>query len=175
VTTPDPASPPPTVRDVEYKGEPLDSARGPGLGCFWSQIVVLVILLVLTPLSVVWNWAWWISATLLIAVLVLLLFAGQTVIFLLRLVAADRRAAGRRRPLASGTPTVGELEDRRLAPGATADRGDATAGTAGTPPGAGTANAAADDGPDGPNGGSARPPAAQAADEPRSADDGVRE
>jgi hypothetical protein len=33
------------------------------------------------------------------------------VIFLLRLVAADRRAAGRRRPLASDTPTVGELED----------------------------------------------------------------
>jgi hypothetical protein len=34
---------------------------------------------------------------------------GQTIIFLLRLVAADRR--GRRRPLASGTKTVGELED----------------------------------------------------------------
>jgi len=41
----------------------------------------------------------------------LLLFAGQTVIFLLRLVAADRRAAGRRRPLGSATKTVGELED----------------------------------------------------------------
>jgi hypothetical protein len=46
-----------------------------------------------------------------VTVLLLLLVAGQTVIFLLRLVAADRRAVGRRRPLASGTPTVGELED----------------------------------------------------------------
>ena len=39
----------------------------------------------------------------------LLLVTGQTIIFLLRLVAADRR--GRRRPLASGSKTVGELED----------------------------------------------------------------
>ena len=41
--------------------------------------------------------------------IVLLLVTGQTIIFLLRLVAADRR--GRRRPLASETKTVGELED----------------------------------------------------------------
>jgi len=103
---------PGTARDVEYKGAPLDAAKGPGLGCFWSQIVVLVALLALTPLSVSWGWPFWLSGTLLIAVLLLLLIAGQTVIFLLRLVAADRRAGGRRRPLASGTPTVGELEDQ---------------------------------------------------------------
>jgi hypothetical protein len=75
-----------------------------------------VILLILTPLSVAWEWPTWLSAVLLITVLVLLLFAGQTVIFLLRLVAADRRAAGRRRPLASSTPTVGEIEDTSAAP-----------------------------------------------------------
>ena len=46
---------------------------------------------------------------LLFAVILLLLITGQTIIFLLRLVAADRR--GRRRPLASDTKTVGELED----------------------------------------------------------------
>lgn len=103
---------PGAVRDVEYKGAPLDAAKGPGLGCFWSQIVVLVTLLAVTPLSVAWGWPSWASAILLITALLLLLFAGQTVIFLLRLVAADRRAAGRRRPLASGTPTVGELEDQ---------------------------------------------------------------
>lgn len=110
---PDPATPPPTptARPVQYKGEPLDAARGPGLGCFWIQVVVLVVLLVLTPLSVSWNWPSAVSAGLLVVTLVLLLFAGQTVIFLLRLVAADRRAAGRRRPMASRTPTVGELED----------------------------------------------------------------
>ena len=56
------------------------------------------------------------SAVLLFAVIFLLLFTGQTIIFLLRLVAADRR--GRRRPLASDTKTVGELED---AAGAVAD------------------------------------------------------
>jgi len=41
---------------------------------------------------------------------VLRLLTGQTMIFLLRLVAAGR-SDGRRRPLASQTPTVGELED----------------------------------------------------------------
>ncbi len=101
----------PTTRAVEYKGAPLDSGRGPGLGCFWSQIATLGTLLVLTPLSVAWGWPSWVSAALLVAVLILLLLAGQTVIFLLRLVAADRRAVGRRRPLASQSPTVGEIED----------------------------------------------------------------
>ena len=105
----------PPERTVQYKGAPLDAARGPGLGCFWSQIVALGALLVLTPLSVAWCWPAVVSGSLLIAVLVLLLVAGQTVIFLLRLVAADRRAAGRRRPLDSVTPTVGEIEDRHSA------------------------------------------------------------
>jgi hypothetical protein len=72
-------------------------------------VIVLVALIVLTPLSVVWDWPPAVSAILLFVVLLLLLVTGQTIIFLLRLVAADRR--GRRRPLASGTPTVGELED----------------------------------------------------------------
>jgi len=93
-----------------YKGEPLDSARGPGLGCFWIQIAVLGFLLVLTPLTVVWAWDERISAVLLVTTLVLLLFAGQTVIFLLRLVAADRRT--RRRPIsATARPTVGQIEE----------------------------------------------------------------
>ena len=48
---------------------------------------------------------------LLATTLVLLLFVGQTVIFLLRLVAADRRSDARRRPLQSRTKTVGEIED----------------------------------------------------------------
>lgn len=94
---------------VQYKGEDLEPARGPGLGCFRFQLAVLVVLIVLTPLTVVWQWPAWISGALLFAVIGLLLVAGQTIIFLLRLVAADRR--GRRRPLASDTKTVGELED----------------------------------------------------------------
>jgi hypothetical protein len=101
---------PASVRPVEYKGEPLDAARGPGLGCFRFQLILLVVLIVLTPLSVAWDAPIAVSAALLIVTLVLLLFAGQTVIFLLRLVAADRRD-GRRRPLDSATRTVGELED----------------------------------------------------------------
>ena len=108
MTDPEPS---PTGRDVQYKGAPLDSGKGPGLGCFWSQIVVLVAFLILTPLSVAWNWPFQVSAFLLISVLVLLLVAGQTIIFLLRLIAADRRAEGRRRPLASRSMTVGEIED----------------------------------------------------------------
>jgi hypothetical protein len=107
---PDPPRPA-AAREVQYKGAPLDADKGPGLGCFWSQLVVLGILIVLTPLSVAWNWPVFVSGALLVIVLLLLLFAGQTVIFLLRLVAADRRAAGRRRPLGSATRTVGELED----------------------------------------------------------------
>lgn len=101
----------PGGRPIEYKGEPLEAERGPGLGCFRFQLVVLVAAIVLTPLSVVWNWPPAVSAALLFLTILLLLFAGQTIIFLLRLVAADRRD-GRRRPLASATPTVGELEDR---------------------------------------------------------------
>jgi hypothetical protein len=102
---------PPPGRPVGYKGEPLEAGRGPGLGCFRFQVGLLVALLVLTPLSVVWNWPSAASAMLLFLTLIVLLFAGQTVIFLLRLVAADRRDGGRRRPLASSTLTVGELED----------------------------------------------------------------
>jgi hypothetical protein len=94
---------------VQYKGADLDPERGPGLGCFRFQLAVLVFFIVLTPLTVVWQWPSWISAVLLFAIIALLLVAGQTIIFLLRLVAADRRS--RRRPLASRTKTVGELED----------------------------------------------------------------
>lgn len=104
--------PPTSVRPVEYKGEPLDSERGPGLGCFRFQVGLLVALIVLTPLSVAWGWPDWLSAGLLFLTILLLLVAGQTIIFLLRLVAADRRD-GRRRPLASRSKTVGELEDER--------------------------------------------------------------
>jgi hypothetical protein len=94
----------------DYKGAPLDADRGPGLGCFWIQIVLLVALLVLTPLSVLWAWPSMVSAALLILSLVLLFFTGQTMIFLLRLVAADRRS--RRRPLApTARKTVGDLEE----------------------------------------------------------------
>jgi hypothetical protein len=94
---------------IQYKGEELDPERGPGLGCFRFQLGVLVFLIILTPLTVAWNWPTWISTFLLFVVLLLLLIAGQTIIFLLRLVAADRRT--RRRPLASATKTVGELDD----------------------------------------------------------------
>lgn len=93
-----------------YKGEPLDAERGPGLGCFWIQVALLTFFLVFTPLTVTWGWDPFISGALLILTLVLLLFSGQTVIFLLRLVAADRRT--RRAPLdPKARPTVGQLED----------------------------------------------------------------
>ena len=94
----------------EYKGEPLDAERGPGLGCFWIQIGLLTFFLVFTPLTVTWGWPPIVSAGLLIFTLILLLFSGQTIIFLLRLVAADRRT--RRAPLnPSAKPTVGQMED----------------------------------------------------------------
>ncbi len=106
---PTPPRRPRSTGPVQYRGGDLEPARGPGLGCFRFQLVVLAIFIVLAPLSVSWGWPEAVSAALLIAVIVLLLVTGQTIIFLLRLVAADRR--GRRRPLASATPTVGELED----------------------------------------------------------------
>lgn len=119
----DPAAAPPerTERDVEYKGARLDAAKGPGLGCFWLQIVVLVAAVFLTPLSAAWNWPVPVVILLLALTLVLLLFVGQTVIFLLRLVAADRRAEGRRRPLDSATKTVGEIEEEGASAEPTAD------------------------------------------------------
>jgi hypothetical protein len=106
---PTPPRRPRTSGPVQYRGEDLDAARGPGLGCFRFQLVILAIFIVLAPLSVGWGWPSEVSAALLVAVIVLLLITGQTIIFLLRLVAADRR--GRRRPLTSETKTVGELED----------------------------------------------------------------
>lgn len=115
---PTPPRPPRPTGPIRYKGDVLEAERGPGLGCFRFQVVVLVILLVLTPLSVAWNWPPLVSAAFLFAVILLLLLTGQTIIFLLRLVAADRR--GRRRPLASGTKTVGELEDAARSDGAAA-------------------------------------------------------
>ena len=114
---------PPSQRAVEYKGAPLDAGKGPGLGCFWIQVVVLAVVVVLTPLSAAWEWPVPVTIVLMATTLVLLLFVGQTVIFLLRLVAADRRADARRRPLRSGTKTVGEIEDE----------GQATHGESGDP------------------------------------------
>jgi len=107
--------PPPDEPDMpDYKGAPLDADRGPGLGCFWIQVALLVMLLVATPLSVIMVAPPWLSATLLILTLVLLFFVGQTMIFLLRLVAADRRT--RRRPLhPDARRTVGQLEDESQA------------------------------------------------------------
>ena len=93
---------------VEYKGQPLDSERGPGLGCFRFQLAVLVVLIVATPLSV-GRLPEAVTVVLLFAMIGLLLVSGQTIIFLLRLVSADRR--GRRQPLAGRSPTVGQLED----------------------------------------------------------------
>jgi hypothetical protein len=91
-----------------YKGAPLDAERGPGLGCFWLQTIVFLILFVLTPFGVVNGWPTWLTTAMFVITLILLLFVGQTVIFLLRLVAADRRS--RRRPLREGArPTVGDL------------------------------------------------------------------
>ena len=115
-----PRRPRPTTGPVQYKGDDLEPERGPGLGCFRFQVVILVVFIVLTPLSVAWNWPPAISTILLFAVILLLLVTGQTIIFLLRLVAADRRS--RRRPMGSATKTVGELEDDAAA--ATADPAD---------------------------------------------------
>ncbi len=106
---PSPSARPPRDRVVQYKGADLDAERGPGLGCFWLQVALLVVLVVATPVTVSLGFPSEVSAILLFATIGLLLLTGQTVIFLLRLVAADRRT--RRRPLASATPTVGEIED----------------------------------------------------------------
>lgn len=117
-----PRKPRPTTGPIQYKGDDLEPERGPGLGCFRFQVLILIIFIFLTPLSVVWDWPPIVSTILLFAVILLLLVTGQTIVFLLRLVSADRR--GRRRPLASGTKTVGELEDAGSAaadPDTTAD------------------------------------------------------
>lgn len=134
-------------RPVQYKGEDLEAERGPGLGCFRFQLVVLAIFVVLTPLSVLWKWPDAVSAGLLFAVVILLLVTGQTIIFLLRLVAADRRS--RRRPLSSATKTVGELEDERA-------RHDAPPPPADTPPAAPPADAPLADAPPPPDEGPVR-------------------
>jgi hypothetical protein len=128
---PTPPRPPRSTGPIQYRGDDLSADRGPGLGCFRFQLIVLVVFIFLTPLSVAWDWPPIISAGLLFAVIFLLLVAGQTIIFLLRLVAADRR--GRRRPLGSATRTVGELEDEGAEAEATAQT-DALADAEGASP-----------------------------------------
>ena len=98
----------PSTGPVQYKGDDLEAERGPGSAASASSSDCSCSSSADAPERGV-ALAGVVSAVLLFAVLILLLFAGQTVIFLLRLVAADRR--GRRRPLASDTKTVGELED----------------------------------------------------------------
>jgi hypothetical protein len=121
-----------TLPPVQYKGEPLEAERGPGLGCFRFQVIVLVVLVVLTPVSVNVGWPDWASALLLFVTIGLLLLTGQTIIFLLRLVAAERRQ-GRRRPLAARTSTVGELEDKN-SPATPAEASDTDRDAADAPP-----------------------------------------
>ena len=139
-----------------YKGAPLDPERGPGLGCFWLQTIVFLILFVLTPFGVINGWPTWLTTTMFIVTLILLLFVGQTVIFLLRLVAADRRS--RRRPLREGAgPTVGDLsaapgqETQEVEPAeageAGAGRQAATVADADAPPGEAQAGPGEGDGP----------------------------
>ena len=137
-TTPDPAPPRPgravssaetRPRRPDYRGEELDPERGPGLGCFWFQVIVLGFFIVLIPIGLQLNWPFELLAFLLFVVIGLLLLTGQSVIFLLRLVAADRRSQGRRRPLASSTKTVGEIEDA-MDPAAAAQPADAEAAVA---------------------------------------------
>lgn len=104
-----------TLPPVQYKGEPLEAERGPGLGCFRFQLIVLAVLVIVTPLSANFGWPEWVSAVLLFVTIGLLLLTGQTIIFLLRLVAAERRE-GRRRPMATArTRTVGEIDDAERA------------------------------------------------------------
>jgi hypothetical protein len=124
----DPNGPPPADPNApDYKGAPLDAERGPGLGCFWLQVGLFIVLVILTPITVVLGWDSRISAILLIVTLGLLFFVGQTTIFLLRLVAADRRS--QRRPLApTARKTVGQLESE-----ATPSEKD-DAGSGDTPP-----------------------------------------
>lgn len=118
---------PPPLPEPQYKGGDLDASRGPGLGCFYIQLVLLAVFIVLTPISAFAGWNPVITVVLMVATIVLLLVTGQTIIFLLRIVAAER---GRRRPLASRTRTVGEIEaspDERPAGASEESSGDAAA------------------------------------------------
>lgn len=100
---------PTPAQGPSYRGAPLDAAQGPGLGCFRFQIILLLIFVVATPIGVASDWPLPVTSALLFLTLILLFFVGQTAIFLLRLVAADRRS--RRRPLApTARRTVGDLE-----------------------------------------------------------------
>ena len=93
---------------------------------------MLVVFIVLTPLSVAWDWPAMVSAVLLFAVIVLLLFAGPD--DHLPAPPRGRRPAGRRRPLASDTKTVGELEDEAADGGARRARPTAASGRASSDP-----------------------------------------
>src|SRR5258708_15376691 len=56
ICTTEPAPAPAASKAIQYKGAPLEAEKGPGLGCFRFQLVVLVILLILTPIGVNAGW-----------------------------------------------------------------------------------------------------------------------
>jgi hypothetical protein len=86
-------------------GEP-DPEDGPGVGCFWVQVAVLVGVVVLVPIGLAVDWPFELVALLVVAVIGLVLLVGQSVVFVLRLLVADRRSRGRRRQLAAPTATA---------------------------------------------------------------------
>ncbi len=111
---------PPAAADVrargpEHRGAGLDPERGPGLGCFWFQAIVLGFFMVLVPIGLSLDWPVELVAILVTFDIGLLLLTGQSVVFLLRLAVADRRARGRLRPPTRATKTAGDLEDRSRA------------------------------------------------------------
>ena len=74
---PTPSRRPRPLGPVQYKGDDLEAERGPGLGCFRFQVVILVVFIILTPLSVAWPWPEGISAGLLFAVILLLFLTAR--------------------------------------------------------------------------------------------------
>jgi hypothetical protein len=106
------------------RGTELDPEQGPGKGCFWFQVIVLVLFIVLIPIGVSLDWPSELLALLLFVVIGLLLLTGQTVVFLLRLVAADRRAHGKSTPRRGPRKKAGERQDEpRPDPAGVADIG----------------------------------------------------
>ncbi len=97
-------------RRADHRGDELDPERGPGTGCFWVQVIVLAFFITLIPIGSTLDWPLELLAILLFLVMGLLLLTGQTLIFLLRLFASDRRAERRRRLLAGATKAAAEIE-----------------------------------------------------------------
>jgi hypothetical protein len=92
--------------------EELDPNEGPGLGCFTVQAILFAAILLLIPIGVFsLGWPVWFLTALLVLAIILLFFISMTSVFLLRVFFASRRTGRGRTYGATAAPMTIDTEE----------------------------------------------------------------